>query len=127
MVGEWQHAGKKRTSFAPFYSTDASFYQDRLGTNIGKALKKERCGFLTGSLYRFVQGSPWDNGPQTEKGKKTKMACVVCPLFECKNDDFDQDRLGTNRGETQKKMHRLCNRAAPGASFHRPGSGHRGS
>ena len=32
-----------------------------------------------GSLYRFVQGAAWDNGPQTEKGKKT--ACVLCPLF----------------------------------------------
>jgi hypothetical protein len=25
----------------PFYTKNASFYQDRLGTNIGKALKKE--------------------------------------------------------------------------------------
>jgi hypothetical protein len=31
----------------PFKSKNASFYQDRLGTNIGKALKKsERCVFL---------------------------------------------------------------------------------
>jgi hypothetical protein len=29
----------------PFYTESASFYQDRLGTNIGKALKKERDAF----------------------------------------------------------------------------------
>jgi alpha-L-fucosidase len=31
----------------PFYTENASFYQDRLGTNIGKALKK-RDAFLAG-------------------------------------------------------------------------------
>jgi hypothetical protein len=34
-----------------------------------------------GSLYRFVQGAAWDNGPQADKGKKKKTACVLCPLF----------------------------------------------
>jgi hypothetical protein len=32
---------RKRISFARFYTKNASFYQDMLGTNIGKALKKE--------------------------------------------------------------------------------------
>jgi hypothetical protein len=39
----------KRISFAPFYTQNASFYQDRLGTNIcGKQHSKrgERCVFI---------------------------------------------------------------------------------
>ena len=34
-------SGKGTRLFAPFIYKNASFYQDRLGTNIGKALKKE--------------------------------------------------------------------------------------
>jgi hypothetical protein len=39
--------GKKRISVAPFYAKNASFYQDRLGTNTGKTQKEMR--FLTGT------------------------------------------------------------------------------
>jgi hypothetical protein len=39
-------SGKKTHLFAPFYTQNASFYHDRLGTNIGKALKKEAGVFL---------------------------------------------------------------------------------
>ena len=39
--------GKETPLFAvPFIYENASFYQDRLGTNIGKALKKEWLCFL---------------------------------------------------------------------------------
>eukprot|EP01046_Picozoa_sp_COSAG06_P041097 COSAG06_NODE_5059_length_3755_cov_2.121171_3_plen_194_part_00 len=34
--------GKKTRRFAPFYTKNGSFCQDRLGTNTGKALKKRR-------------------------------------------------------------------------------------
>jgi hypothetical protein len=38
--------GKKARLFAtPFSTNDDPFYQDRLGTDIGKALKKKRCVF----------------------------------------------------------------------------------
>ena len=33
---------RTRTSFAPFDTKNVSFYQDRFGTNIGKALKESR-------------------------------------------------------------------------------------
>ena len=37
---------RKRISFAPFDTKNASFYQDRLGTNIGESTQKKmtRCG-----------------------------------------------------------------------------------
>jgi hypothetical protein len=38
--------GKETRLFAPFIYINALFYQDWLGTNIGKALKKERLRFL---------------------------------------------------------------------------------
>ena len=46
----FEDAVRKRISFAmPFYSRNAiAFYQDRLRTNIGKALKKREMRFLTG-------------------------------------------------------------------------------
>jgi hypothetical protein len=37
-----QLAGATNASFAPFVYWKSAFYQDRLGTNVGKALKK-RC------------------------------------------------------------------------------------
>ena len=36
-----------------FILKNASFYQDRLGTNIGETLKKELC-FLTGASWQFL-------------------------------------------------------------------------
>jgi hypothetical protein len=37
---------RKRTSFcAVFYTLNASFYQDRLGTNIGKTQKRDACSY----------------------------------------------------------------------------------
>jgi len=46
---------RKRLSFAmPFYTKTASFYQDRLGTNIGKALKKWSRVFLQDAIDSFA-------------------------------------------------------------------------
>ena len=45
---------KKRAIFAPFIYKHASFYQDRLGTNIGKSLKKEWLRFLLQGRQRAV-------------------------------------------------------------------------
>ena len=36
------------------YIYNASFYQDRLGTNIGKALKKKRAGVSLGIALLFI-------------------------------------------------------------------------
>jgi hypothetical protein len=44
---------RKRISFAmPFYTKNRSFYQDRLGTNIGKAPQKREMRFLTQASQR---------------------------------------------------------------------------
>jgi hypothetical protein len=43
---------RKHRPFAPFGYQNASFYQDRLGTNIGKALKKEWCFFRERKEWR---------------------------------------------------------------------------
>ena len=46
---------KKSASFAPFHATNVSFYQDRLGTNIGKALKKRDLCVLLQGMGRSVR------------------------------------------------------------------------
>ena len=40
--------GTETPLFAPFYTKNASFHQDRLGTNIGKPLKKRVVAFPYG-------------------------------------------------------------------------------
>ena len=41
-IEHYHELGKETRLFAPFYTKDASFYQDRLGTNTGKTQKRAR-------------------------------------------------------------------------------------
>ena len=55
-------AGKKTPSFAPFYTKNGSFYQDRLGTNISKLLKK-RCVFMQSRTAWACRVRSWSSRP----------------------------------------------------------------
>ena len=86
---------------------ERSFYQARLGTNVGKAPKREpfSCsgenglGQLglghTNITLRFERAA---------LGTESAFFCATCT----KNDPFGQDRLGTNTGRVEEEGHVLC-------------------
>ena len=54
---------RNHMSFAmPFQTKNASFYQDRLGTNMGKALKKELMRFLAAAVSEPRDAGGVDGG-----------------------------------------------------------------
>jgi hypothetical protein len=48
LYGDPVRRRKTRLFAMPFDTKHVSFYQDRLGTNIGKALKEKTCAFSAG-------------------------------------------------------------------------------
>jgi hypothetical protein len=58
----------RTTSFAPFDTKNASFYQDRLGTNIGKAALKQAGVFLP--QVRRREACPRDTATSTLSGRQ---------------------------------------------------------
>jgi hypothetical protein len=78
---------QKRISFAPFYTKNVSFYQDRLGTSIEKTQKETRFS----QVRRQMRSS---------RGEKT----ALFEAFIYKMHDFAKTaRLGTNIGKALKK------------------------
>ena len=65
-----RRCGAQNVLFAPFIYKNASFYQDRLGTNIGKALKKRATFF---------------------SGREGVLSCIFpLPRYECIYPDIDR-------------------------------------
>jgi hypothetical protein len=68
---------------APFYAKTPSFYQDRLGTNIGKALQKRRDAFPAGPQDVSVA---WTDLPKGILGDHCPPAgCAVRDIFTQKD------------------------------------------
>eukprot|EP01046_Picozoa_sp_COSAG06_P038981 COSAG06_NODE_4554_length_4150_cov_1603.846989_2_plen_232_part_00 len=94
--------GTENAILAPFYTTlvnMTSFYQDRLGTNIGKAPAKVINAFSLGDT--FGSGAVFDAVPKPRQ--ETVLACGDHLRFYTrnKNDIFTK----TGSGQTQGKQH----------------------
>jgi hypothetical protein len=59
---------RKTPLFAPFIYINASFHQDRLGTNIGKALKKR--------VMRFRRARVWISSKRVRKTRQDKTTVL---------------------------------------------------
>jgi len=81
---------EKRAFLELFYAKSDHFYQDRLGTNIGKALKQE---------MRFVQGNSVTGCRHEESWLRNQVRVFFVRYvvyFRIKREIVCQDRLGTN-------------------------------
>ena len=70
-----------------------SFYQDRLGTNIGKV---EETDVFIAAMIILIQGAFAGLMSQVRVGAKQTTDAVSLSVF-LKTGDFCQDRLGTNK------------------------------
>jgi hypothetical protein len=108
------HIGKENAYLGPFCTEKGSIYQDRLGTDIGKATQKKRCAFLQGSRQRRTSPlqscSRW-SATTTSSSRQPALARVVrtetFPSFLrhriLKNPNLCQDRLGTTREQLKRR------------------------
>ena len=112
-------AGQK-TVFLSHLCIKRTYYQDRLGTNIGKALKKRVTGFCFDKTHNHEPGF----GKWMAQGWKDLMqvldlthGCFSSQLFLCSLQESYQaivcqeGRLGTNTRTTEKREACLFSRS----------------
>ena len=89
----------KNTHFfgAPLYTTHSSFYQDGLGTNIGKALKKRDDAFSAG-LEDRIDAVTLIGGSSRIPVRQTCPVLLLLLLLACPEPGLANHRVSCRKG-----------------------------